>query len=177
MKPPVITKTTLKTLVGGGGVLVTWFAVTPTPQQPLAVTTPQRSGAARGVSGEDLSALADRLRARIDAVAVQPSRRNPFRFAPTRPSARAGSTARLPQERPEPAAAPVVLLPNLSLSGVAEKKTADGVRRTAVISGDGQLYLVSEGESVAGRFTVVTIDAEVVILRDADGSELRLALP
>jgi hypothetical protein len=51
------------------------------------------------------------------------------------------------------------------------------LRRTAVISGDGQMYFVSEGDSVAGRYTVSRIDPEAVVLRDADGAELRLVLP
>jgi hypothetical protein len=63
------------------------------------------------------------------------------------------------------------------LSGVAEKRTPQGTRRTAVISGEGQLYLVGVGERVAGRYTVVSIDPEAVILRDASGAELRLVFP
>jgi hypothetical protein len=173
----VITKTTLKALAGGSGVLVTWLAVTPSPQQPLAVTTPSRATAAREVSGEDLGALADRLRARTDAVLLQPSMRNPFRYAPPKSAASAPGPTRLLAERAEPAPAVTVAPPTLSLSGVAEKKTSAGVRRTAVISGDGQLYLVGEGDPVAGRYTVITIDPETVILRDAAGAELRLALP
>ena len=173
----MITKTTLKALAGGSGVLVTWLAVTPSPQPPLAVTTPTRAGAVREVSGEDLSALADRLRARTDAVTLQPSTRNPFRYAPPKSTAPVVGSARLLVERAEAAPAVGVVAPTLSLSGIAEKKTSDGVRRTAVISGDGQLYLVGEGDSVAGRYTVITIDPETVILRDTGGGELRLALP
>ena len=51
----------------------------------------------------------------------------------------------------------------LKLSGIAQKAG----KRTAIISGDGQVYLVGEGDSVAGRYTVVTIDPEAVLLRDA----------
>jgi hypothetical protein len=39
------------------------------------------------------------------------------------------------------------------------------------------VYLVGEGDSVAGRYTVVTIDPEAVLLRDAAGVEQRLVLP
>jgi hypothetical protein len=45
-----------------------------------------------------------------------------------------------------------------------------------VISGEGQLYLVTEGQVVGGRYTVVRIDAEAVLLRDQTGTELTLAL-
>ena len=63
--------------------------------------------------------------------------------------------------------------PVLRLSGVAQK---DGIR-TAIIAGDGQVYLVGEGDSLAGRYTVVKIDPEAVLLRDASGAEQRLILP
>jgi hypothetical protein len=69
-----------------------------------------------------------------------------------------------------PAAPPA---PDLKLSGV----TQTAGRRTAVITSGNQLYIVSEGDSLAGRYTVVTIDPEAALLRDADGSELRLVLP
>jgi hypothetical protein len=67
--------------------------------------------------------------------------------------------------------------PTFTLSGIAERNTPEGRKRTAIISGDGQLYLVGEGERVAGRYTVVTIDADAVLMRDQVGSELRLVLP
>ncbi len=72
---------------------------------------------------------------------------------------------------------PVALPPPLTLNGVTGKQTPDGMRRTAVISGDAQMYFVSEGDSLAGRYTVVKIDPEAVVLRDASGEEIRLALP
>jgi hypothetical protein len=67
--------------------------------------------------------------------------------------------------------------PTLKLDGVAERKTANGTSRTAILSGDGQLYLVGAGESVAGRYVVAVVDPDAVVLRDATGLELRLTLP
>ena len=61
----------------------------------------------------------------------------------------------------------------LKLSGMAQQ----GGKRTAIIVGQGQIYLVGEGESLAGRYTVVAVDAEAIVLRDADGTEQRLLLP
>lgn len=172
----MITKSTLKALLGGGGVLATWLAVTPTPQPAPQIATPQRATAEREVSAEDLSTQADRLRARTDAVIFQQSRRNPFHFgAPKAPARAAGSRSRPSATEANPAV--VMLPPVLTLSGVAEKRTVEGPRRTAVISGDGQIYLVGEGDSVAGQYRVVTIDPEAVILLDAAGTELRLVLP
>lgn len=72
-----------------------------------------------------------------------------------------------PQLPPAPAG------PALRLSGLAQKAG----RRTAIISVGEQIYLAGEGDSVAGRFIVVTIDREAVLLRDAAGVEQRLVLP
>jgi type II secretory pathway component PulC len=74
---------------------------------------------------------------------------------------------------PEPALPVAVAGPALTLSGIART----GATRTAIISSGGQVYVVSEGDSVAGLFTVITVDPEAVLLRDAAGGELRLGLP
>ena len=65
---------------------------------------------------------------------------------------------------------------NLTVAGIAERNEPDGRKRTAVISGEGQLYLVTEGQTVGSRYTVVRVDAEAVLLRDQSGAELTLAL-
>ena len=70
----------------------------------------------------------------------------------------------------------MALPPSLTLAGVAERRTSDGVRRTAVLSGNGQIYLVGEGDSVAGLYTVFAVEAEAVLLRDSTGVEFRIAL-
>jgi Tfp pilus assembly protein PilP len=68
-------------------------------------------------------------------------------------------------------------LPALKLAGVAEDPGAEGPIRTAIISGEGQLYMVKEGENVTPRYRVVQISAEVVELLDViDNSTRRLAL-
>ena len=66
--------------------------------------------------------------------------------------------------------------PPYTLAGIAERNTPEGRKRTAVISGEGQLYLVTEGEIVGGRYTVVRIDPEAVLLRDQTGAEASLIL-
>ena len=101
--------------------------------------------------------------------------RNLFRFSSPKSATRAST----PRERGvqsaaiEPTIQAAPPAPTLKLSGVAQKAG----KRTAILSGDGQIYLVGEGDSVAGRFTVVTIDPEAVLLRDAAGVEQRLVLP
>jgi hypothetical protein len=66
------------------------------------------------------------------------------------------------------------------LIGVAEDTTTDGLVRTAIISGPGQLYVVKEGDRVTSRYRVARISPDVVELDDlariGDASVLRLAL-
>jgi hypothetical protein len=71
----------------------------------------------------------------------------------------------------------VVNLPALKLSGIAEDATANGVVRTAIISGFGQLFVAKEGEQVTARYRIVRISADVVELIDIqDAITFRLAL-
>ena len=177
----MITRTTLKALwLAGGGVVATWLAVSPNHSVP--VTSPaspaQRPSAKTEVTAEEFNAQAEKIRSRTNAIALQQSTRNPFRFnAPKRagkPAPRAEAPDTAAGGDTDAALRPAA--PVLTLSGVAEKKTPDGPRRTAVISGEGQIYLAGVGDLVAGRYTVVAIDPEAVVLRDAAGVELRLAM-
>jgi hypothetical protein len=68
-------------------------------------------------------------------------------------------------------------LPSLKLAGIAEDIEADVPVRTAIISGEGQLYMVKEGEAVTTRYRVSKISPDVVELLDlSDNSLRRLAL-
>ncbi len=168
-----MTRSALKTLwVGGGGILATWIAVSPNNGVPATAPATVVRRPALASQPEELNAQAVRLRDRSRATTLGPSTRNPFRFSspkrdpqPTRE--RVVETAAVP---PVPAAPPT---PLLTLSGLAQKAG----KRTAIITGAGQIYLVGEGDSVAGLYTVVTIDPEAVLLRDASGAEQRLVLP
>jgi hypothetical protein len=168
----VMTRSALKTLwFGGGGILATWLAVSPKDGVPTSPATAVRRPVLAS-QPEELNPQAVRLRDRSRAAALGPSTRNPFRFSspkrdpqPTRE--RVVETDPVP---PVPAAPPT---PLLTLSGLAQKAG----KRTAIITGAGQIYLVGEGDSVAGLYTVVTIDPEAVLLRDASGAEQRLILP
>ncbi len=68
------------------------------------------------------------------------------------------------------------LPPPLRLAGVTESTVSDGVRRMAVLTGSGQIYLANVGDKVAGQFTVVAVEPEAVVLRDETGVESRLRL-
>jgi hypothetical protein len=171
----VITKTTLKALFAGGGVLATWLAVTPNHGAPTSSTAVIERPAAP--KADDLNAQATRLRDHVNAVPLRTSTRNPFRFASPKPATSADAPRSSAAAGPAVPAAPVPPpQPSLTLSGIAERNTPQGPKRTAVISGDGQLYLVTEGETVAGRYTVVTVDPDAVVLRDQNGVETRLPL-
>jgi hypothetical protein len=70
--------------------------------------------------------------------------------------------------------APIVLF---KLIGVAEDQGPDGVTRTAIISGQGQLFMVKEGETLAWIYRVGRLSGESVELLDTTGGEpLRLSL-
>ena len=118
---------------------------------------------------------ADRLRTRLDrAPAPHDLVRNPFSFAPTRrDTARpvvAAATVAPPREAPPTPARPA---PALRLVAIV---TDHGARR-AVLSATGEITIVSVGDSVAGRYRVVTISADVVELEDDRGGPmLRLGL-
>jgi Tfp pilus assembly protein PilP len=65
----------------------------------------------------------------------------------------------------------------LKLAGIAEDAGAEGPVRTAIISGEGQLYMAKEGDNVTPRYRVVRISPDVVELLDViDNSTRRLAL-
>ena len=166
-----MTRQSLKALwFGGGGLLATWLAVSPNGAPPVSPAQQSATAAAERTS-ESLNAEADLLRLRT-SVAMRPATRNPFRFSSPKASARALSPA--PTEQPMPAPAPATpAFPSMSLAGIAQ----NAGKRTAVITSGTQMYLVSDGETVAGALTVVRIDADAVLLRDTGGAELRLELP
>jgi hypothetical protein len=172
-----MTRTTFKALwFGGGGVLATWIAVSP---NGVPTTTPEnavrRPASASGPTAEELNAQAARLRERAAAVTLRPATRNPFKFSSPKSAAQSGAERERAVQSPaiEPQIPLVPVGPAPRLSGIAQKAG----KRTVILSVGEQIYLAVEGDSIAGRFTVVTIDPEAVLLRDAAGTEQRLVLP
>jgi hypothetical protein len=171
----VMTRTTFKALwFSGGGILATWLAVSPAPDNMAATTSPsaaRRSSSPAHATAEELNAQATRLRERTTALALRPSTRNPFAFNTRKIVPRA---AIAPAD--SPALVPMIAVqagPALKLSGIAQKAG----KRTAILSGDGQIYLAGEGDSVAGNYVVVKVDSDAVHLLDRAGVEQRLVLP
>lgn len=176
MQLDVMTKATLKTLwFAGGGVLMTWMAVAldNSAPSPSVSATAQHPAAPRELTAEDLNAEAAKLREHLGGP-LRRSTRDPFRFVPETTASRTTAAAAPASDRSPAPLAPQP--PSWALSGIAERTTPEGLRRTAVISGDGEVYLLAEGDMLAGRYTVVRVDADAVVLRESSGSEITLML-
>src|SRR5262245_19882178 len=157
-----------------GGACVAWLSSAMTP-----VAQPTPFGAARAKpierSGAELAQEIERLHERLrpDVSPSQPGR-NLFAFR-TAPALHADAP---PPVVAAPTAPAPPAQPTLKLSGIAEDANESGATRTAIIAGDGQLYLVKEGEAVGTRYRVTRISPDVVELTDvANGTTRRLALP
>src|SRR5476649_1299134 len=139
-----------------GGALIAWLAAAATSNREIAppsrvVTLPIDT------RGAELASEIARLHARLrpDAPPVDPSR-NLFAF-------RAAPIRRLPAPAPAPAPMPALsealaqplAQPALKLAGIAEDAGPDGPIRTAIISGEGQLFMVKEGENLTTRYRVM----------------------
>jgi len=159
-----------------GGALIAWLAGAATSNHPLAPLPPSAPTAieARGAALDDeIARLHERLRP--SAAPRQPSR-NLFSYrAPVQPIAPPPAAPRPAVSEAPPPAAPA--LPPLKLAGIGEDDGPDGPIRMAFISGEGQLFMVKEGEMVTPRYRVTRISADVVELQDVnDKSTRRLAL-
>jgi hypothetical protein len=166
-------------IVAAGAAITAWLyaAVTPERGGVRIDVAPAPGAAALESNGAELASEIARLHERLrpDATPRQPAR-NLFNFrapaprpvVPVESKAPALTEAVAKPPRPEPA---------LKLAGIAEDDGPDGPVRTAIISGDGQLFLVKPGENVTSRYRVARISSDVVELVDVeDESVRRLAL-
>lgn len=162
--------------------LATWLASGPAVAPGAVAGAPVRparpaltDGAASVQPLVDLTGEAERLARRLDEAQVyRAPARDPFQFKvaaePARPVAAVAAPVAPASLTPAPVAPPTFML-----VGVAEDRQGDGVIRTAVVSGGGELWLVKAGESVDGKFTVTAVDADAVELIRADtGTAVRL---
>ena len=169
-------------IVVSGVALAAWFSAAMTPARPPAGSHQFRPAPvdARGaVLASEIARLRERLRPQVTP---REGTRNPFVFRSTHaaPGSRVAATA----EKDAPTTAAVAEPPRLSLSlaGIAEDTdaAAGGLVRTAIISGNGQVFLAKEGDTVTDRgvaFKVGNISADSAELTDArDGSTRRLTL-
>jgi hypothetical protein len=166
-----------------GGALAAWLAGAATSNRDL---NPPPAIEAHPIEkrGEALASEIARLHERLRPTVVpRDSPRNLFAFrspalrpSPVAAAPKAGLGALGALSEALPAAIPPQ--PPLKLVGIAEDtEAADMVVRTAIISGEGQLFLVKEGESVTNRYRVAKISVDVVELTDLGaGATRRLAL-
>jgi hypothetical protein len=166
-----------------GAAFAAWLSAAIAPGRPPA----PRHDIARDpidATGEALATEVARLRARLRPEPVPRAPvRNPFRFQQPRPSPAAPPVSAAPPQRDTLTAAAVAApAVRLTLAGIAEDPNPDGGSplRTAIISGEGQLFLVTEGDVITGggvEYAIGPISADSVELRDArDGGIRRLSL-
>jgi hypothetical protein len=164
-------------IAAGCAALIAWLAGAATSNHPIPTVTELQQTAIEK-RGAELAIEIERLHERL-APTVAPSApgRNLFTFraaAAPRPIAPIVEPTRaaLTEFAPAP-----IALPPLKLSGIAEDADADGPVRIAFIAGEGQLFMVREGDTVTPRYRVAKISADVVELTDViDNSIRRLAL-
>ena len=156
-----------------GGALIAWLAGAATSNRPLPPLPPETNTPieARGAALDDeIARLHERLR---PSASPRLPTRNLFAYRA------AAHAAPLPPARPAVADAPPAApsLPPLKLAGIGEDEGPDGPVRIAFISGEGQLFMVKEGEMVTPRYRVARIAADVVELQDVnDMTTRRLAM-
>lgn len=173
-------KTAMAVVLCGVAVMaVLWATAAPRAPHRRPISAPPTPRSAVERMADEVHDHIERLAAHArTAPAPAASHRNPFDFAPR---------ARPHAARPEPAPAPVqraleiapaAQTPQLQLIGVAENVTDEGVERTAIISGAGQMFMVTAGDSVTARYVVTTVGADAVELRDTVTDAVRrLGLP
>ena len=163
------------TIVAIGGAFAAWLYAAATSGnrdrlQPFEIQPP-----AIDRRGDELAAEIARLHERLrPSVTPRQPGRDLFSFvSPAAGPATASNTPAAPVDSPIVRPAP----PALKLSGIAEDVTPDGLVRTAILSGSGELFVAKEGDTVAERYRIVKISADVVELEDlTEGTTVRLAL-
>lgn len=170
--------------VTGGTLLLAYLAAansSPTqPSPPARDAAPRASARPPDAMAAEVRREAVKLHERL-AVAPVPNlhARNPFGFA-TRPAVRAAAPVTATGAPATAAEAQPAIPPDppLSLIGIAEDTAKGQTRRTAIISGSQDaLYMVAQGDTVAGRYAVTAVSPDAVELKDlVTGGFRRLAM-
>jgi hypothetical protein len=167
-----------------GLVLVACLAAANMPSQDPEPAAPRAMRPAP-ISPDAIAAQVQTEAARLHARMAEPPApsaavRNPFAFgtanAPgTRRALSAEHGAPLPGvvqaavASDAPPAAPALLL-----MGIAEETTATGTHRTAIVGDAAEtIYMVVEGDSLAGRYKVTKIGADAIELEDSATKGIR----
>ena len=159
-----------------GGALIAWLAGAATTTRSPSPIAPVASS----VVDQSADALASEIARLHERLHPSEPPRHPARNLFTYRGAVVAKPLSAPAPHPAIAEAPAVVAPpqpSLKLAGIGEDEGADGPTRIAFISGEGQLFMVKEGEMVTSRYRVAHISAEVVELEDlATNTPRRLAL-
>ena len=163
-----------------GAVLVACLAAANMPSQapdPAPAREPRPARVTPDAIAAEIQSEAARLHTRM-AEAPAPARasRNPFAFGGARASREAAPPPMVEASVATAPAAPA--MPELLLMGIAEETSPAGPHRTAIIGGAGDvIYMVVEGDAVAGRYRVTKIGVDAVELEDqATNGYRRIAL-
>ncbi len=143
--------------------IATWLtASTAGPKQPAASDISPRSAPIDRAS-DTLRLEVERLHERLAPNAEPSGQRDLFRFSTPRrsPDATVAPPAADSESAPSPAATPP-----MRLIGIAEDVTPDGLVRTAVVSGPGDVFLVKPGDTIADRYRVVAVSPDSIQLVD-----------
>ena len=150
--------------------VASWFSAASTPD----LRTPsllQRAPSTRELdrSAAMMQSEVARLHDRISPTVTPSHARDLFRFAGRAPRPLTGA---LPRPVAQAVEAPVETpaKPTLQLIGVAEDESADGMVRTAIVAGPGELFLVKPGDTVAGQYLIERVTSDAVQLTDTSTS-------
>jgi len=166
------------TYAGVASLLAAWLASASGVPAPSASPAPQPRPAVSATQAlaDDVQAQTARLRGRLAAApAPRTPARNPFTFVTRAERPLAGSARPAPTIEAAPALPPE---PPLQLVGVAEQEANGAIVRTAMITADSdELFMLTVGASLGGRYRVSAIAADAVELSDLiTGGTRRLAL-
>jgi hypothetical protein len=166
----------------GGAALAAWLSAAIAPARP-PIASQRIAPAPIDASGAALASEIARLRERLrPSPAPRETLRNPFVFRSSRGSV--PSLASTPPAAVGMGASPALAAdagPRLTLAGIAEDAGPDGTpTRIAILSGNGQLFLVKQGEVVNDRNTAYRVGAistnAVELTALDDGTTRRLSL-
>ena len=163
------------TIVCIGGAFAAWLYAGATSGNRDSGPPLEMQPAAIDRRGDELAGEIARLHERLrPSVAPRQPGRDLFSFVSPAPRP---APAPIPPSAPLPPPIVRPAPPALKLSGIAEDATPDGLVRTAILSGSGELFVAREGDTIADRYRVLKISADVVELADAtEGTTVRLAL-
>jgi hypothetical protein len=166
----------------GGAALAAWLSAAISPERSVAPVN-AIAPAPVDATGAALASEIARLRQRLRPDARPGERtRNPFTFQRAQSPRGAGAASGpAPDDAGVAAAAVGVPRLRLTLAGIAEDPAPDGGGpvRTAIITGDGQLFLAKVGDTVTDRgvdvveYRVGTISADSAELIDLRDSTIR----